>query len=172
MLVRSVLLKLMNRSRAGRPSGLLHACRPLRMAALTVDHYVPHRYGMDRRDGRGLAGLLRELGKLEGLRWIRLLYCYPSYFTEDLIDEIASNPKVVLPRLVKSERRIYYYSSVLMLKHAAAQVVKYIDIPLQASASALIELAVVPQNIKGELMGWVTAEPDRVCLPDCSTGAT
>lgn len=32
---------------------------------------------MDRRDGKGLAQLLRELGQLEGLRWIRLLYCYP-----------------------------------------------------------------------------------------------
>ena len=52
------------------------------------------RYGMDRRDGRGLAELLRELGKLEGLRWIRLLYCYPSYFSDDLIAEIASNPRV------------------------------------------------------------------------------
>jgi hypothetical protein len=52
------------------------------------------RYGQDRRDGQGLAELLRELGKLEGLRWIRILYAYPSYFTEDLIDEIANNPKV------------------------------------------------------------------------------
>lgn len=52
------------------------------------------RYGQDRRDGQGLAELLRELGKLEGLRWIRILYAYPSYFTEDLIDEIATNPKV------------------------------------------------------------------------------
>ena len=38
--------------------------------------------------------MLRELGKLEGLRWVRLLYCYPSYFTEELIDEIVNNPKV------------------------------------------------------------------------------
>ena len=37
--------------------------------------------------------LMRELGKLEGLRWIRILYAYPSYFTEELVDEIASNPK-------------------------------------------------------------------------------
>ena len=43
------------------------------------------RYGQDRRDGRDLAQLLAELGKLEGLRWIRLLYCYPSYFSEELI---------------------------------------------------------------------------------------
>ncbi len=52
------------------------------------------RYGMDRRDGRGLAELLRELGKLDGLRWIRILYAYPSYFTDERIEEIATNPKV------------------------------------------------------------------------------
>lgn len=37
---------------------------------------------------------MHELGKLEGLRWMRILYAYPSYFTDDLIEEIATNPKV------------------------------------------------------------------------------
>lgn len=63
-----------------------------------------NQYGMDNpSDGRGLAELLAELAKLDGLKWIRLLYCYPSYFSEALIDEIAKNDKVC----------------------------KYIDIPLQ-----------------------------------------
>lgn len=53
-----------------------------------------NQYGMDRRDGKGLAQLLRELSKLEGLQWIRILYAYPSYFNDELIDEIANNPKV------------------------------------------------------------------------------
>ena len=53
-----------------------------------------NQYGQDRRDGKGLAQLMHELGKLEGLQWMRILYAYPSYFTEDLIDEIATNPKV------------------------------------------------------------------------------
>ena len=44
-------------------------------------------------DERRLADLLRELSELEGLHWIRLLYCYPSYFSEALVDEIATNPK-------------------------------------------------------------------------------
>lgn len=56
-----------------------------------------NQWGMDRKDGLGLAYLLKELGKIEGLHWMRLLYCYPSYFTEELIDEIASNPKVQKP---------------------------------------------------------------------------
>ncbi len=45
-------------------------------------HALPQ-YGMDRRDGKGLAELMRELSKLEGLRWMRILYAYPSYFTEE-----------------------------------------------------------------------------------------
>jgi hypothetical protein len=53
-----------------------------------------NQYGMDRRDGRSLAALLRELSEIPGLRWVRILYAYPSYFTDELIDEIAHNPKV------------------------------------------------------------------------------
>ena len=49
---------------------------------------------MDRKDGNSLAELMAELGKLEGLHWMRILYAYPSYFSDALIDEIASNPKV------------------------------------------------------------------------------
>lgn len=46
-----------------------------------------------RRDGRGLAQLLRELSALSGLRWLRILYAYPSYFDDELVAEIANNPK-------------------------------------------------------------------------------
>ena len=53
-----------------------------------------NQYGQDRRDGRGLAELMRELAEIDGLHWIRILYAYPSYFTEELIDEIANNTKV------------------------------------------------------------------------------
>lgn len=47
-----------------------------------------------RRDGRGLAQLLRELAELPGLRWMRILYAYPSYFDDELVAEIARNSKV------------------------------------------------------------------------------
>lgn len=59
-----------------------------------------NQYGMDfpktpgTEGRRSLAELLRELGKIEGLKWMRILYAYPSYFSEELIDEIATNPKV------------------------------------------------------------------------------
>ena len=51
-------------------------------------------YGDDRKDGTTLAGLLRELVKVEGLHWVRLLYLYPHNFTDELIDLIASEPKI------------------------------------------------------------------------------
>jgi ribosomal protein S12 methylthiotransferase len=47
-----------------------------------------------RRGGARLADLMREMAKVDGLHWIRILYAYPSYFSDELIDEIASNPKV------------------------------------------------------------------------------
>jgi len=53
-----------------------------------------NQYGIDRKDGKGLAELLRELNDIEGLEWIRILYAYPSYFSEELIDAIAELPKV------------------------------------------------------------------------------
>lgn len=52
-----------------------------------------------RRDGKDLAKLMRELSTLEGLHWIRILYAYPSYFNDELIDEIANNPKVRAARM-------------------------------------------------------------------------
>jgi len=64
-----------------------------------------NQYGHDWKaaDSRRLADLLHDLAALPGLRWIRLLYCYPSYFSPALIEAIGSIDKVV----------------------------KYIDIPLQ-----------------------------------------
>src|SRR5262249_23706898 len=51
-------------------------------------------YGRDRRDGTTLSRLLRELARIDGLRWIRLLYNYPRYVTEELLDTIAGEEKV------------------------------------------------------------------------------
>ena len=52
-------------------------------------------YGKDFRDGTTLVTLLRELLKVEGLRWIRLHYLYPHGITGELIDLIASEPRIV-----------------------------------------------------------------------------
>ena len=43
-------------------------------------------YGLDLYGQPRLAELLRELEKVDGLDWIRLMYLYPMYFTDELID--------------------------------------------------------------------------------------
>ena len=53
------------------------------------------RYGTDLYGKRSLAPLCRELAKIEGIEWIRLHYLYPDQFDDELIDEIASNDKIV-----------------------------------------------------------------------------
>ena len=69
-----------------------------------------NQYGSETKGAPGLAQLLRALSDVPGIDWIRILYAYPSYFSDDLIDEIASNPKVV----------------------------KYIDMPLQHIAGPVL----------------------------------
>ena len=53
------------------------------------------RYGEDLYGEPKLAALLRELVKIEGLRWIRLLYCYPDRLTDELLETIRDNDKVL-----------------------------------------------------------------------------
>ena len=61
------------------------------------------RYGMDLYGEYRLAKLLKELCKIDGFKWIRVLYCYPDKITDELIDVIKTEDKIC----------------------------KYIDIPLQ-----------------------------------------
>lgn len=51
-------------------------------------------FGRDRTGQPQLAALLRELVAIDGNFWIRLLYCYPNYFTDELIELIANEPKI------------------------------------------------------------------------------
>ncbi|MGB9779356.1 30S ribosomal protein S12 methylthiotransferase RimO [Caldanaerobacter sp.] len=68
------------------------------------------KYGIDLYKKPVLPELLRELAKIEGVKWIRLLYAYPDSVTDELIEEIKKNEKVV----------------------------KYIDIPLQHSSESVL----------------------------------
>lgn len=52
------------------------------------------RYGYDFNDGTTLVGLIRELSKLDNVKGIRLLYCYPENITDELINEFKSNAKL------------------------------------------------------------------------------
>jgi ribosomal protein S12 methylthiotransferase len=51
-------------------------------------------YGIDIYGEKNLPTLIRELSKIEGVKWIRLLYCYPEEITDELIEEVANNDKV------------------------------------------------------------------------------
>ncbi len=53
------------------------------------------RYGLDLYGKRMLAELLRRLCQIDGLHWIRVHYTYPDEFTDELIDTVAEEPKIV-----------------------------------------------------------------------------
>ena len=67
-------------------------------------------YGRDLYGEPMLAKLLRELCRIEGVEWIRTLYSYPKYFTDELIETIAREPKLC----------------------------KYVDLPLQHAHDAVL----------------------------------
>ena len=52
------------------------------------------RYGMDIYGKRKISELIREIGKIREIEWIRLLYCYPDEIDDELINEISQNEKV------------------------------------------------------------------------------
>lgn len=69
------------------------------------------RYGLDIYGELKLPGLLRELQKIDGIRWIRLLYCYPDRLTDELLETMASCSKV-----------LHYID--LPLQHASGRILK------------------------------------------------
>ena len=52
------------------------------------------KYGLDIYGEKKLPHLLRELSKIEGIRWIRFLYTYPEDITDELVQEVKNNDKV------------------------------------------------------------------------------
>lgn len=68
------------------------------------------RYGEDIYGEKKLPELLRRLCRVDGLRWIRVLYCYPERITDELLDVIANEEKMV----------------------------KYIDLPLQHCSRSVL----------------------------------
>ena len=77
-------------------------------------------YGLDLYGKRMIALLLHRLSEIPGIRWIRLHYSYPNAFPDDLLDEMASNPKIC----------------------------KYLDIPLQHCSTKV--LGKMRRNITGK----------------------
>ncbi|MDQ3906883.1 MAG: 30S ribosomal protein S12 methylthiotransferase RimO [Acidobacteriota bacterium] len=70
------------------------------------------RYGEDLGLQDGLADLLRELARLEGVEWVRVMYAYPTHVSDKFLDVMASEPKAC----------------------------KYIDIPLQHASQKVLKL--------------------------------
>ena len=68
-------------------------------------------YGQDLYGKKSLPKLLHELGKIPGIYWIRILYCYPEEITDELIAAIKNEPKVV----------------------------KYLDIPIQHASDPVLK---------------------------------
>lgn len=52
-------------------------------------------YGQDIYGRKALPELLRKLSGIEDIKWLRILYCYPENVTDELIREMAENPKVL-----------------------------------------------------------------------------
>lgn len=69
------------------------------------------RYGQDLYGKYSLAKLLRRLCRIEGIRWIRTLYCYPEAITDELLETMAQEEKIV----------------------------KYLDLPLQHASGTIMK---------------------------------
>lgn len=80
-------------------------------------------YGLDLYRKPMLASLLRELAKVDGIRWIRIHYSYPTRITDELIEVIATEPKVL----------------------------HYLDMPLQHGSNRVLRLMNRPANAEGYL---------------------
>jgi ribosomal protein S12 methylthiotransferase len=84
------------------------------------------RYGLDHGIKDGLAYLLRRLGRVEGIRWIRIMYAYPATLSDGILKAIAEEPKVV----------------------------KYVDIPLQHASESVLRRMKRPTG-RGNLLGMI-----------------
>ena len=91
------------------------------------------RYGHDLGMREGLALLLRRLGRISGIRWIRVMYAYPATMTDGILDAIAEEEKVA----------------------------KYVDMPLQHASDAVLKRMKRPTG-RGNLLGMVERVRQRV----------
>jgi ribosomal protein S12 methylthiotransferase len=70
------------------------------------------RYGEDLGEQDALAALMRELCRLEGVEWVRVMYTYPTHISDAFLDALAEEPKAV----------------------------KYLDMPLQHASQNVLKL--------------------------------
>lgn len=101
--------------------------RELNLTAEDTTHY-----GKDLAGRRQLPELLRALSRVEGIAWLRLLYCYPTKIDEALIEVLATEPKVcayldlplqhgddeILRAMGRAGRRVSYLRLIARLREA------------------------------------------------------
>lgn len=92
------------------------------------------RYGEDIYGKRMLPELLRQICKIDGIRWVRILYAYPERVTEELLDVMASEDKIV----------------------------KYLDIPLQHCSKKVLKAMHRKQSTPAELLAMVKHLREKV----------
>lgn len=90
-------------------------------------------FGTDIGLNNGLSELLKRLVKIDGVRWIRLLYCYPTFLNDELIE------------IMKNEEKIC----------------KYIDLPLQHSHDDILK-AMMRQEREGEIRDLIFRLRDAI----------
>ncbi|MBR2971565.1 MAG: 30S ribosomal protein S12 methylthiotransferase RimO [Clostridia bacterium] len=77
---------------------IVHEARELDMAGVKELNLIAQdtsRYGLDIYGEYSLARLVREITKNTSIPWIRLLYCYPDKITDELIEELRTNDRLV-----------------------------------------------------------------------------
>ena len=92
-----IIPSLRGRFRSRKIEDIFHEAQKLAAAGIKEIVLVAQdttRYGLDIYGKKQLTELIRKLSMLDGIEWIRLLYCYPEEIDEQLIQEIASNNKV------------------------------------------------------------------------------
>lgn len=130
-----VIPSLRGKYRSRPMEGLLEEARELADAGvkeLLVIAQDITRYGTDLNGEHQLASLLRELCRLD-FHWVRLHYLYPDEITEELIDTIAEEPKIV----------------------------KYLDIPIQHCNDGILK-AMNRRDTKAELLDLLTKLRARI----------
>ena len=84
--------------RSERMEDILEEARTLVKSGVTELNVIAQdtsAYGIDLYGELKLPELLNKLTEIEGVHWVRLLYTYPSTVTDELINTIAENPKIV-----------------------------------------------------------------------------
>ena len=105
-------------------------CKELILIAQDVTNYGRDLYGEPR-----LAELVRKVCKVDGIRWVRLMYCYEDRITDELIEVMATEPKVC----------------------------HYIDIPIQHASDSVLKAMrrrSTEESIKGTIGRLKAAIPD------------